>query len=46
LLSKLEEAELEASGRLESIAEQAKKEHLTAVRTIESKNEMIETDYI
>jgi len=46
LLQKLEEAELQASGKIESLQQEAQKEKLTAIRTIETKNQVIENDYI
>jgi len=46
LIKKLEEADLEASGRIESIQDLANKEKQQAMRTIENKNTIIDSEYI
>lgn len=45
-MKKLEEVDLEASGKIESIQDQWNKEKQTAIRTIESKNQLIESEYL
>lgn len=45
-MKKLEEVDLEASGKIESIQDQWHKEKQTAIRTIESKNQLIESEYM
>ena len=46
LMKKLEEVDLEASGKIESIQDQWNKEKQTAIRTIEQKTQLIESEYL
>ena len=45
-MKKLEEVDLEASGKIESIQDQWNKEKQTAIRTIEQKTQLIESEYL